>query len=65
MQYYENVKYDWTYTEYVKELLDKEISGFNELTDYHKVKKTGRVVLKKSNLFTMASNVFRYNSDNV
>ena len=58
MQYYENVKYDWTYTEYVKELLDKEISGFNELTDYHKVKKTGRVVLKKSNLFTMASNAY-------
>ena len=44
MQYYDNIKYDWTYTEYVKELLDKEITGFKELTDYYKVKKTGRVV---------------------
>jgi len=58
MQYYDNIKYDWTYTEYVKELLDKEITGFKELTDYYKVKKTGRVVLKKSNLFTMASNAY-------
>ena len=58
MQYYDNIKYDWTYTEYVKKLLDKEIDGFKELTDYYKVKKTGRIVLKKSNLFTMASNAY-------
>ena len=58
MQYYSNNKYDWTYTEFVKKLLDNEIVGFTQLTDYHKVKRTGRVVLVKSNLFTMASNAF-------
>ena len=35
---------------------DTEIKEFSELTDYYRVKKTGRQVNVKSNLYTMASN---------
>jgi|TARA_Y100000296_G_scaffold83506_1_gene114512 hypothetical protein len=56
MLYYDRDKYDFTYTEYVKGLLDTEIKEFSELTDYYRVKKTGRQVNVKSNLYTMASN---------
>ena len=58
MQYYQHNKYDYTYTEYVKNLLDAEIKEFSELRDYYNVKRSGREVLVKSNLFTMASNAF-------
>ena len=58
MQYYQHNKYDYTYTEYVKNLLDAEIKEFSELRDYYNVKRTQRQVLIKSNLFTMASNAF-------
>ena len=51
MQYYQHNKYDYTYTEYVKNLLDAEIKEFSELRDYYNVKRTQRQVLIKSNLF--------------
>jgi hypothetical protein len=56
MLYHKDTKYDFTYTEKVKALLDENITDFRDLTDFYKVKKTGRVITVKSNLFTMASN---------
>ena len=50
--------YDYTYTEKAKRLLEEKYKGFEALTDYYVVKKTGRIVNQKSNLFTMASNAY-------